>query len=81
MDTPPARIGRFEILRELGRGMMGVVYEAHDPVLHRTIALKVIRLTFAASEKERVTRAPGPSPWKPEARKLGHQGCRPPVRT
>ena len=53
MDTPPSRIGRFEILRELGRGMMGVVYEAHDPVLHRTIALKVIRLTFAASEKER----------------------------
>ena len=54
-DTMPAQIGRFQIGRELGRGMMGMVYEAHDPVLHRTIALKVIRLTFAASEQERET--------------------------
>ncbi|HVQ30635.1 MAG TPA: serine/threonine-protein kinase, partial [Vicinamibacteria bacterium] len=54
-DTTPAQIGRFQIGRELGRGMMGMVYEAHDPVLDRTIALKVIRLTFAASEKERET--------------------------
>jgi eukaryotic-like serine/threonine-protein kinase len=52
IDTPPAQIGRFLIQRELGRGMMGVVYEAHDPALHRTIALKVIRLTFAASDEE-----------------------------
>ena len=51
--TLPAQIGRFLIRRELGRGMMGVVYEAHDPALDRTIALKVIRLTFAATEKER----------------------------
>ena len=53
--TPPAQIGRFLIRRELVRGMMGVVYEAHDPALDRTIALKVIRLTFAATEKERET--------------------------
>ena len=31
--------------------MMGVVYEALDPSLHRTIALKVIRLTFAATDE------------------------------
>ena len=39
----PSTIGRFEILREIGRGGMGVVYEARDPVLDRTLALKVVQ--------------------------------------
>lgn len=40
--SPGSEIGDFTIIRELGRGGMGVVYEAHEKSLQRRIALKVI---------------------------------------
>ncbi|HEY7725939.1 MAG TPA: serine/threonine-protein kinase, partial [Anaeromyxobacteraceae bacterium] len=40
---PGDRIDRFSIVRELGRGGFGAVYEAHDQILERRVALKTLR--------------------------------------
>ena len=41
---PPPTLGRYKILKELGRGAMGLVYLGKDPTIQRFVAIKTMRL-------------------------------------
>src|SRR4051794_6361540 len=47
--TATLKAGRYELLDEIGRGAMGVVYRAHDPVIGRTVAVKTLRVAEHSS--------------------------------
>src|SRR6185436_14813199 len=49
----PEKIGKYEIIERLGRGGMGTIFKAHDPVLDRFVAVKVISTEIEITDELR----------------------------
>ncbi len=52
----PERIGKYTIVKEVGRGSTGVVYLSHDPYYRRDVAIKVYNIETTDEDRARVTR-------------------------
>ncbi|MGZ8383897.1 MAG: serine/threonine-protein kinase [Nitrospira sp.] len=48
----PAALGRYHVVKELGRGAMGVVYLGKDPTIQRFVAIKTMRLDEIDNEED-----------------------------
>jgi len=52
LPLTPTKLGRYEILNEIGKGAMGVVYLARDPLIGRLVALKTFRIVYSVKDQE-----------------------------
>jgi eukaryotic-like serine/threonine-protein kinase len=66
--TTQTKTGRYQIVDELGRGAMGVVHRAHDPVIGRDVAVKTMHMS---PDGESVSRPDFVSRFQTEARAAG----------
>lgn len=46
----PRKFGRYEVIDSLGKGAMGTVYRARDPMLNRTVAIKTVNMDLDRDE-------------------------------
>ena len=63
-----SHIGRYEIIEELGRGAMGIVYKANDPLIERFVAIKSINLQILPEKEKDAYKAR----FYQEAKAAGH---------
>ncbi|MEE8398778.1 MAG: serine/threonine-protein kinase, partial [Desulfobacterales bacterium] len=49
---PGQTLGRYEVVKELGRGAMGIVYLCQDPTLERSVAIKTFKFSELADEEK-----------------------------
>jgi len=47
------KFGRYEVIEEIGRGSMGVVYRARDPLIDREVAIKTVPVGYGPDRKRR----------------------------
>jgi len=52
LPLTPTKLGRYEIVDEIGKGAMGVVYLARDPLIGRLVALKTFRIGYSIKDQE-----------------------------
>jgi serine/threonine protein kinase len=53
MNTPFKNIGKYQILAELGRGGLGIVYHAHDPYAKRDVAIRLLKPSSFSNDTQR----------------------------
>jgi eukaryotic-like serine/threonine-protein kinase len=53
MNTTLKNVGKYQILAELGRGGLGIIYHAHDPYAKRDVAIRLLKPTSFSNDTQR----------------------------
>ena len=74
--VPLTRVAHYELIKEVGRGGMGVVFKARDVRLNRVVALKMIRSAALANAELLPARRRGDARVFPAAGRCGARAAR-----